>query len=283
MTHNEERTAWWKEGLIGLGVGVLYGTTSVAVGHPFDTIKTKMQAQRGFETSNMIRSFTTTLRTQGIRGLYRGCLPPLFGSGIYRSAQFAVFEGVYTYMDNPLGQYEVPFTRGLQVRVLVGGAIASTVRSIIETPLEFAKVRRQTQQTWELKHVYRGFGVTWFRTMGLMCTYFIIIDSFRRHYPQIFTTPILGPFFASGFAATFAWWVVWPLEYMKSQVQGDYGKRDMSVYQRMRGVVRERGGWMGLYRGIVPGTIRSFMANGTSMIVMATAQRKVTEWGLRDS
>ena len=54
-----------------LSVGVLYGTTSVAVGHPFDTIKTKMQAQHGFESEGMIRSFAKTVKTQGIRGLYR--------------------------------------------------------------------------------------------------------------------------------------------------------------------------------------------------------------------
>ena len=29
------------------GTGVLYGTTNVLVGHPFDTIKTKMQVQSG--------------------------------------------------------------------------------------------------------------------------------------------------------------------------------------------------------------------------------------------
>lgn len=101
----------------GLGVGVLYGTTSVCVGHPFDTIKTKMQAQQGFENRSMLRSFAKTLQEQGIRGLYRGCLPPLFGSGIFRSTQFAVFESVYTYMDVPFGKYELPLTGGLQVRV----------------------------------------------------------------------------------------------------------------------------------------------------------------------
>ena len=116
MTHNERRTAWWKEGLIGkkgcsvvraifiyipsphtlatppcsgLGVGVLYGTTSVAVGHPFDTVKTKMQAQTGFESQNMLKTFSRTVREHGIRGLYRGALPPLFGSGLFRSTQFA--------------------------------------------------------------------------------------------------------------------------------------------------------------------------------------------------
>lgn len=283
MTHNEKRTSWWKEGLIGLGVGVLYGTTSVVVGHPFDTIKTKMQAQRGFERRNMIRSFVTTLRDQGIKGLYRGCLPPMFGSGIYRSAQFAVFEAVYTYMDTSnLGKFELPLTGGLQIRVLAGGLAASTVRTIIETPLEYAKIKRQTQQSWRFMNVYRGFGVTWGRTVGLMCTYFILVDSVRRHYPQVFSSPVLGPFLTSGIAATLGWWVVWPLEYMKSQVQSGYGK-EMSLWRRMRTVMVQRGGFFGLYRGIVPGTIRSFTANGTSMIVMAYAQKKVSEWGLRNT
>jgi solute carrier family 25 carnitine/acylcarnitine transporter 20/29 len=43
MTHNEKRSHWVKEGAIGLGTGILFGLTNVVVGHPFDTIKTKMQ------------------------------------------------------------------------------------------------------------------------------------------------------------------------------------------------------------------------------------------------
>ena len=265
----------------GLGVGVLYGTTSVVVGHPFDTVKTKMQAQTGFESRGMLRTFTTTLHEQGIRGLYRGCLPPLFGSGIFRSTQFAVFEACYTYLDVPFARYELPLSGGLQVRVLVGGLIASTARTIIETPLEYAKVRRQVQQTWHLRDVYTGFGVTWMRTIGLMTTYFILVDSGRRHIPELFSTPLIGPFLMSGVAATLAWWVVWPLEYMKSQVQGNYGEKQ-PLLTRMKHVVRERGGFLALYRGLGPGTIRSFIANGTSMIVMQFAQRKVSELGLRD-
>ena len=41
------------------------------------------------------------------------------------------------------------------------------------------------------------------------------------------------------------------------------------------------GGYSGLYRGMVPGTLRSFFSNGASMIVMSWAQKKVTEMGLR--
>lgn len=84
MTHNEKRGHWIKEGLLSTGAGVLYGLTSVAVGHPLDTIKTKMQAQTGFETTSMTKSFIQVVKTQGVRGLYRGCVPPFIGSGIYR-------------------------------------------------------------------------------------------------------------------------------------------------------------------------------------------------------
>ena len=84
MTHNEKRAHWMREGLLSTGAGLLYGLTSVVVGHPLDTIKTKMQAQKGFEKISMTKSFLQVLKTQGPKGLYRGAIPPLMGSGIYR-------------------------------------------------------------------------------------------------------------------------------------------------------------------------------------------------------
>ncbi|XP_013389954.1 mitochondrial arginine transporter BAC2-like [Lingula anatina] len=281
MTHNEERAHWIKEGFIGLGVGVLYGTTSVAVGHPFDTIKTKMQAQVGFEKGGMLKTLAKTIKSQGVIGLYRGCIPPLCGSGIYRSTQFAVFEAVYTKMDSNFGKYEIPATAGLQIRVIIGGLVASTARAVIETPLEYAKIRRQIQSTWTIREVYNGFGISLSRTLGLMTSYFIMVDYIRRNHAEHFQRPLLGPFLTSGIAATLAWWLVWPLEFMKSQVQGGYGEK-MPVLKRMQLVIKERGGFFALYRGLGPGTIRSFIANGSSMVVMQWAQRKVSELGLRD-
>ena len=51
-----------------------------------------------------------------------------------------VFEACYTAMDLPFWRGEIPFTGGIQTRVIVGGIAASTARAIIETPLEYAKV-----------------------------------------------------------------------------------------------------------------------------------------------
>ncbi|XP_063715660.1 uncharacterized protein LOC134843170 [Symsagittifera roscoffensis] len=287
MTHNEKRAHWIKEALLSTGAGVLYGLTSVAVGHPLDTIKTKMQAQKGFEKISMSKSFMEVLRTQGVRGLYRGCIPPLMGSGIYRSLQFSSFETVYTYCEGTWAAKPMPFlphssNGGLQSRVLIGGLAASLVRATIETPLEYVKVRRQTGQSWKTMEAFNGYKITWLRTTGLMTTYFVIVDYIRRNHKEFFSRPLLGSFLVSGCAATFAWWVVWPLELMKSQVQGNYGHAKLTLRQRFSIVLKERGGVRGLYRGITPGTYRSLLSNGTSFVVMGYAQRKITQLGLRD-
>jgi hypothetical protein len=42
MSHSHKRTHAHKEGLYSLITGFLYGATNTLVGHPFDTIKTKM-------------------------------------------------------------------------------------------------------------------------------------------------------------------------------------------------------------------------------------------------
>jgi len=280
MTHNEERGSWVKEGAIGLSVGILYGTSSIMVGHPLDTIKTKMQAQAGFETTGMFKTISTTFKTQGVKGFYRGCIPPLWGSGIYRSTQFAVFEAAYTFMDNDMMRSEIPGTFGVQLRVIAAGFCGSTARAVIECPLELAKTRRQTGQSYQMKGVYKGFGAIWLRTIGLMGIYFVLIDSFRRNLPHRFSSPVLGPFLMSGTAATLAWWIVWPMEVLKTQQQGST-KKDLPMSKHIANTFREKG-VTGLYRGIGPGTLRSFLANGTAMIVMSNAQKMVTKLGLRD-
>jgi hypothetical protein len=56
----------------------------------------------------------------------------------------------------------------------------------------------------------------------------------------------------------------------------------MNTSQRLRYVIKERGGFFALYRGIAPGLLRSFVGNGSAMAVMIYLQRKVSEWGLRD-
>ena len=88
MTHNHKRTHWYKEGLYATVSGFLFGATNALVGHPFDTIKTKMQAQTDFINTSgrgYIKSVEMVYARDGLIGFYRGIVPPFIGSTIYRS------------------------------------------------------------------------------------------------------------------------------------------------------------------------------------------------------
>lgn len=48
----------------------------------------------------------------------------------------------------------------------------------------------------------------------------------------------------------------------------------MSIVQRIKHIASQKGGILGLYRGIAPGSLRSFIGNGFGMVVMQYAQKK---------
>ena len=91
MTHNEKRSSAFREAVLGLFTGSIYGATHTLTGHPLDTIKSKMQIQTGFTTSSAFEVARKIYTTEGFLGFYRGCIPPLWGSMVYRGFLFFLF------------------------------------------------------------------------------------------------------------------------------------------------------------------------------------------------
>ena len=147
MSHDQKRSDWKKEFIYAAICGVLYGGTNTIVGHPFDTIKTKMQTQS--EHMGLKKGVMETCRNvyklEGPVGFYRGWLPPFMGSVVYRSVQFSVFEACYTRWEhNETMRQQIPGMFGLEWRTLMAGIAGGSARSFIECPFEYAKVKRQT-------------------------------------------------------------------------------------------------------------------------------------------
>lgn len=285
MTHSEARAEWYREGLIALGTGILYGGTNAIVGHPMDTVKAKMQAQAGFMKGGDVRMtgvITRIWQKEGLVGFFRGVFPPLCGSSFYRSTQFAVFEAVYTKCQEQGYDKElIPMAGGLAWATVGAGFCGGSARAVIESPIEYAKVKRQTGQTWHLREVYQGFFVQLPRTVGMMTFIFCGVDSVRRWSNNQALKHPLGQFLTWGGMSTLGFWFIWPLETIKNQVQAGTvieGTDKPTFRQR----INHLGGPLGLYRGILPGSISVFMRNGTAAIVMGAANRKITELGLRE-
>jgi solute carrier family 25 carnitine/acylcarnitine transporter 20/29 len=109
----------------------------------------------------------------------------------------------------------------------------------------------------------------------LLGSFFVLVDYSVRYIPEVVNAPLIGPFFKGGICATAAWIVAFPLETAKSVIQADhtgqYKKVRHATWKAMRDIVAQKG-VKGLYRGFGPGASRSFVANGTSMIVYSWFQ-----------
>ncbi|KAF4675032.1 hypothetical protein FOL47_008343 [Perkinsus chesapeaki] len=208
----------FREGMWSLGCGVLYGGTSVIMGHPLDTIKTKMQAQPQFQSAGMLRTFRTTILDHGVHGLYRGFLPPFIGSLMFRSLQFASYGVVFASLKDTWFEH-TKLGGFLEPRVLVGGLASGLSRAVVEAPLELMKTRRQLGSSYSARELTLGFSATTARNVLLLGNFFVIAEAFQAKSPEFFGA---HPFLKGGIAATLAWCIVWPLDVVKSQIQAGH-------------------------------------------------------------
>ncbi|KAI1443483.1 mitochondrial carrier [Annulohypoxylon stygium] len=63
----------------GFVAGVFSGIAKLSVGHPFDTIKVRLQTTDPSRFSGPLQCVVQTIRNEGVRGLYKGATPPLVG------------------------------------------------------------------------------------------------------------------------------------------------------------------------------------------------------------
>jgi len=313
------------EALIGFLSGAAFGMISPVVGHPFDLVKTKMQTSQsspsasgttpkhhGNATSrDVVRRI---YRTEGLRGFYKGFVPPFVASIGFRSAQFTAYSAAFASCSHvPMLDEPIPHTAGLRPAVLLGAFAAAASRAVIETPLEYIKIKIMTNESSAatstaaaagkpqqgfsaseltkaftshplrfVRQTYSGFTPTLLRSMGLLGSFFVMVDYSTRYIPHVINAPLIGPFFKGGICATAAWAVCFPFETAKSVVQSQchkYKDVPFATFVVMKRLYRERGIRHGLYRGFLPGASRSFFANGASMLVYTGVQSFLREQG----
>ena len=63
----------------GFVAGVFSGIAKLSVGHPFDTIKVRMQTSQNAQFNGPLDCLMKTVRNEGLVGVYKGATPPLVG------------------------------------------------------------------------------------------------------------------------------------------------------------------------------------------------------------
>eukprot|EP01038_Epipyxis_sp_PR26KG_P008439 gene8439-11416_t len=280
MTHNEQRGSALREAQLALFTGSIYGATHTIIGHPLDTVKSKIQIQSGYANSSSLDVIKRIWKTEGFRGFYRGCIPPLWGSMLYRGIMMSSYEYSFTWLEKNCEGDWGTFVRndlifGIRPIVPISSVFAATLRGVLESPIEYAKVMGQTGKMWHINEIYRGFGFQILRTTALLIPIFTIVDIARQKTTLL--TTFSGNFFVTAGASGLSYFICWPLETLKNLAQSGTPHPGATFAQRIEFL----GGMRGLMRGIWPGTIAGSLRNGCGMIAMVYAQSWATKLGLR--
>jgi|TARA_B110000211_G_C14017243_1_gene525928 solute carrier family 25 carnitine/acylcarnitine transporter 20/29 len=249
--------------------GASYGLTTVMTGQPLDTVKTRMQGMPNSANQSMLQVGRNVFMREGIRGLYRGGLPLVIGGSMMRSAQFGV-SGKVSDVLNTSNLPEYKLCGIFNYKIILAGIAGGLGRGLVEAPTDFLKVRRQVEQTWSIKQVLEGTGVTLGRNTFLYSSFVLYMDLSKQccaagYVPRWLTTKDGGnltPFAKGAVCANLAWLTIWPADVVKTQRQsGNYGNTNALA------LLRKNISNGTLYRGVTPGLARSTIANGCSMVI----------------
>lgn len=263
--------------------GCIGGAAGVFVGHPFDTVKVRLQVQNVDKPlyRGTYHCFQSIIRQESLLGLYKGIGSPMMGLTFINAIVFGVQGNTMRLLarDTPTNQF-------------LAGAAAGTIQCVICCPMELAKTRMQMQGTGEkkastkklyknsldclvriyrregLRGVNRGMVTTLIREMPGFGVYFWAYDVLTRGLGCEPEDPYMIPklLFAGGMAGIASWLSTYPVDVIKSRLQAD-GVGGVNKYSSIADCVRQsvrKEGYMVFTRGLTSTLLRAFPVNAAT-------------------
>jgi len=283
------------------------------VGHPFDTIKVRLQTTPPSTFSGPLACLAATVRNEGVRALYKGATPPLVGWMVMDSVAL----GSLTIYRRLLSTHFFPAPAESLARSAsrrfdhlpwwahgVAGIAAGATVSFVAAPVEHIKARLQVQYgaakasrfyagpidclrriyaAHGIRGVYHGLGAT----LLFRSSFFFWWGTYDLFSRALRARTKLGDaainFWAGGLSAQVFWVVSYPSDVVKQRIMtdplggalADGSPRFRSWGQAARAVYREGGGWRGYWRGFVPCFLRAFPANAMALVAFEAALRVI--------
>lgn len=273
----------------GFIAGVTSGVTKLAVGHPFDTVKVRMQTSGSDRFRGPLHCLMETIRKEGPRALYKGATPPLIGWAFMDSVMLGSLSNYKLMLQGGDPTVKLtPFWSG------VAGIGAGVTVSFIAAPIEHVKARLQVQYDAKTKlyagpidcarQLIRNNGVTglwkglvatlWFRSYFFMwwASYEIYADQMRA---RTHMSEAAINFWAGGFGATTFWVFSFPTDVVKNKImtQPDVKNPPFPTMYSCAKNIYATTGLKGFYRGFLPCLLRSFPTNACSITMFELTMR----------
>lgn len=247
------------------------------LGFPFDTIKTRMQTNSGKYIS-IVQSSRCILQEEGVKGFYRGILPPLTALTILNMMNFTVYAKLCEYF---AFEKEGRILQRIEPRIFLAGAGAGLSAAIISTPFELVKIQMQIDaskssqrprnsikaaynmiRSQGLSALYRGHAVNTTREVCFLGTYFFTYEHSKQlltpHMPATLSVAVAG-----GISGAIGWFVSFPLDCVKSNIQGSPINHKQPTAISVASRLLASKGLIGLYSGVCASIVRAFLVSSS--------------------
>ncbi|ETV87669.1 hypothetical protein H257_01162 [Aphanomyces astaci] len=279
--------------------GSCAGVSSTVVGHPFDTVKVRLQMNcPSAPFKGPMDCVMQTVQKEGFWGLYKGMVSPMTTVPLVNAVVFSAYEHAKAF----LLTRRLNDTSGVLTNheAMMAGAWAGFVNSIVVTPVELVKCHLQAQgeaihtskneikfngtldcvkkviQIDGVRGLWRGHVATMVREVPSYVGQFGTYELLQR----VFSAQLDGDngkvspattLLAGGFAGCVCWTVSYPQDVIKSRLQlqplgqpSSYATStfcpDGGFIACAKSIVRQEG-WRGLWRGYSPCLLRAFPSN----------------------
>lgn len=293
-----EETSGYKEYVAGL----LAGVATVGIGHPFDTVKVKLQKHNteahGMKYKNGLHCTARIVKSEGVRGLYRGATSSFLGMAFESSLLF----GIYSRTKQKL-QEGLQNTRPQPQAIIPSAAYSGAIISFVLCPSELVKCRMQVQGTDSLvpkssrysspldcalktmktegvTGIFRG-GLTTLLRESLGNAVFFSVYEYVRYYMHLQLKAAssdhndlidVGIGIVTGGLGGVAFWsAVLPLDVAKTIIQTASDKSSTKNPFRILNSIYRRAGLRGCYTGLGPTIARAFPANAAAIVTWELA------------
>lgn len=264
------------------------GSCLVLVGHPFDTIKVRLQTMpkpAPGEAPKYLGTFDCARKTvinEGFFGLYKGMAAPLIGVTPMYAICFLGF-GIGKSLQTP----KLPNGEFTLLQIFNAGLLSGVFTTAIMAPGERIKCLLQIQASQGekkyngtldcvkklykeggMRSIYKGTAATLMRDVPASGVYFATYDWFKKALADPDKPGHLSPvktICAGGMAGIFNWLVALPVDVAKSRFQtapeGTY-RGILDVYKELI----KADGIRAFYKGFTPVIIRAFPANASCFL-----------------
>lgn len=233
--------------------GAVSGMIGLCISHPFDTIKSNIQAQKKVYYNPKF--------------LYKGITSPLLGIGIEKAIVF----GTYTNMNSILTNHCSP-----EMNIAISGGISGFCASFVVTPYERIKIMYQTnhkvnKEIWNPRNLFNGLSATFTREIPGFSIYFLTYKYIEKKvYNGHYT--MAGSFVAGGISGSLAWCFIYPQDMIKTRMQAEL-KNNKTMIQIIKNIYQDKNP-LAFYKGFHFALMRAFPLHAGTFATMEFFKRQ---------